>query len=57
MIGVNKVILYCILKMVEGVDIDFTKLLVQEKPAHNHKFSTEQIYAIDLEVSKLLRKE
>ena len=43
--------------MVEGVDIDFTELPVQrEKPAHNHTFSTEQIHAIDLEVSELLKK-
>ena len=45
-----------ILKMVEGVDIDFTELLVQEKPAHNHTFSTEQIHAIDLEVWELLKR-
>ena len=42
--------------MVEGVDIDFTELPVQEKPAYNHKCSTEQIHAIDLEVSELLKK-
>ena len=45
-----------ILKIVEGVDIDFAELPIQEKPAHNHKFSTEQIHAIDLEVSELLKK-
>ena len=45
-----------ILKMVEGVDIDFAELPVHEKPTHNHIFSTEQIHAIDLEVSELLKK-
>ena len=50
----NKVVLYP--KMVEGIDTDVTELLVQEKPAHNHTFFTEQIYAIDLEVLKLLRE-
>ena len=45
-----------ILKIVEGVDIDFAELPIQEKPAHNHKFYTEQIHAIDLEVSELLKK-
>ena len=44
--------------MVEGVDTEVIELLVQEKPAHNHTFFTEQIlYAIDLEVLKLLRRE
>ena len=42
--------------MVEGVDIDFAELPVQEKPAHNHTFSTEQIHATDLEVSEFLKK-
>ena len=42
--------------MVEGVDTDFTELPIQEKPAHNHTVSTEQIHAIDLEVSELLKK-
>ena len=42
--------------MVEGVDIDFAELPSQEKPAHNHTFSTEEIHAIDLEVSELLKK-
>ena len=41
--------------MVEGVDKDFSELPVQEKPAHKHKFSTEQILE-DLEVSELLKK-
>ena len=45
-----------ILKMVEGVDIDFAELPSQEKPAHNHTFSTEEIHAIDLEVSESLRQ-
>ena len=45
-----------ILKMVEGVDKNVAVLPVQEKPAHNHKCSTEQIHAIDLEVSELLKK-
>ena len=45
-----------ILKMVEGVDTDFAELAVQEKPAHTKKKSTEQINAIDLEVSELLKK-
>ena len=47
-----------ILKMVEGVDINFAELPVQKKKtAHNHKISTEQIYAIDLEVKKgVIRK-
>ena len=38
------------------VDIDFAELPVQEKPANSHKFSTEQIHAIDLEVLELLKK-
>ena len=41
--------------MVEGVDTDFAELPVHEKPAHNHISSTEQIHAIDLEVSELLK--
>jgi len=45
-----------ILKIVKGVDIDFAELPAQENPAHNHKFSTEQIHAIALEVSELLKK-
>ena len=45
-----------VLKMVEGVDIEFTELPVQERPARNHQFSQEQIKAIDSEVSELLRK-
>ena len=45
-----------ILKMVEGVDNNFAELPVQEKPAYKHIFSTEQIHAIDLEVSELLKK-
>ena len=42
--------------MVEGVDKNFAVLPIQEKPAHKHIFSTEQIHAIDLEVSELLKK-
>ena len=42
--------------MVEGVDIDVAELPAQEKPAHNHAFSTEQILTINLEVSELLKK-
>ena len=42
--------------MGEGVDIEFTELPVQERPARNHQFSQEQIKAIDSEVSELLRK-
>ena len=45
-----------ILKIVEGADIDFAELPVQEKMVHNHTFSTEQIHATDLEVSELLKK-
>ena len=45
-----------ILKMVEGVDVDFAELPSQQKPAHNHTFSTEEIHPIDLEVSELLKK-
>lgn len=45
-----------ILKMVEGVDIQFTDLPVQEHQACNHQFSQEQTEAIDLEISELLKK-
>ena len=42
--------------MVEGVDMEFTELPVQEHPARSHQFSQEQVKAIDSEVSELLRK-
>ena len=42
--------------MVEGAHIDFSELPVQEKMSNNHKFSTEQIHVIDLEVSEFLKK-
>ena len=45
-----------VLKMVEGVDIDFTELPVQEKTPPSHQFSKEQTKAIDSEVTELLNK-
>ena len=45
-----------VLKMVEGVDIDFTELPIQEKTPPSHQFSEEQTKAIDSEVTELLNK-
>ena len=45
-----------VLKMVEGVDIDFTELPIQEKTPPSHQFSKEQTKAIDSEVTELLNK-
>ena len=38
--------------MVEGVDIDFTELPMQDKPAYAQQFSTEQTNVINSEVSE-----
>ena len=43
-----------VLKMVEGVDIDFTELPIQDKTPPSHQFSKEQTKAIDSEVTELL---
>ena len=45
-----------VLKMVEGVDIDFTELPIQEKTPPSHQFSKEQTKAIDSEVTELLNR-
>ena len=45
-----------VLKMVEGVDIDFIKLPIQEKTPPSHQFSKEQTKAKDSEVTELLNK-
>ena len=45
-----------VLKMVEGVDIDFTELPIQEKTPPSHQFSKEQTKAIASEVTELLNK-
>lgn len=45
-----------ILKIVQGVDIDFTELPFQQTPQQQLAFSSEQTKAIDEEIEKFLEK-